>query len=339
MEYLTHRPDWDGKKILLVRLDRLGDLIVSTSAMQAIRKTFPQSQIDLLGSSLNCALFSCCDYLDNTYCYDKKRLFASLKLLFTLRAQKYDVVICLTPQSRSSNFFVKNLGAPIKLALCVPPTKFQKIYTLSAKQSPKSHIMEFLQENMKEMGFEVPTLKPIISIPQSSFDTVNAAYPKDPEKMRIIFSIGNIKRPHKRWGIEKYAEVVKALYKKYNSEIKELELIIMTGKSDLPLLDEFTHTPKDYYKLYIGTSIAESAALIENSDLFICTSSGPSHIAASTSCPILSIITSYMYDVWRPLRENDVCVVNDNLENIEVKEVLESIETYIDKWKKTQNLV
>ncbi len=333
MEYLTQKPEWDGKKILLVRLDRLGDLIVSTPAMQAVKNTFPHSQVDLLGSSLNRALFKYCDYIDNTYCYDKKHLFNAIKLIFTLRAQKYDVVICLTPHSKSTNFFVKCIGAPINLAACAAPEKFQKLYTYSIVQSSKSHILEFMQENMQNMGFKTTSLNPVINIPSSVLENVKEKFPKNPNTKRLILSIGNIKRPHKRWSMANYAEVVKYIHQKYNSTKQQIETVVMTGKGDLPLLDEFNNVPKDNYTLFIGTDIAESAAFIDQSDLFVCTSSGPSHIAASTSCSILSIITSYMYEVWRPLRKNDKCAVSDNLKDIKVEEVIEKIEEYIAKWE------
>ncbi len=330
MEYLRKKPDWNNKKILLIRLDRLGDLIVSTPAMRAIRKAFPDSQIDLLGSHMNRALFKYCEYLDNTYCYDKRHLLDAVKLIFSLRAKKYDVVICLSPHSKTSNFYTQCIGAPIKLAICEPPKKHQKIYTYSAPASSQANILEFYKDCMEQMGFEMPEINPVINIPSSVREDIDLTFPKNTEKKRIIISIGNILRPHKRWKVSYYAQVIKSLHEKYNSEKQLLDIIIMVGKSDLPLLDELGDLPKDYYTLYIGTDIAQSAALIDNSNLFVCTSSGPSHIAASTSCPILSLITPYMYNHWRPIREHDTCIVNEDIHSIKVEEVVERIEQYIN---------
>ncbi len=333
MEYITKLPDWDNKKILIIRLDRLGDLIVSTPAMKSIRNTFPNAKIDLLGSSLNKALFKHCNYINNTFCYDKKNILDIIKLFIKLRKEKYDIIINFTPNSRSANFFVKNLNVPIRMSFSEPKEKNKKIFTHLPPTNYEGHLLKLYQENCKNMGFTIPPLNPIIEIPLTTFEKINAEFPRNPDKMRIIISIGNILRPHKRWKIEYYGKVIEYLHKKYNLEDKKLDIIVMTGKSDLALIQEFGNLSKDYYTLYIGTDIAESAALIENSDLFICTSSGPSHIAASTSCPILSLITQYMYDCWRPLRENDECIVNDNIHDIKIEEVIEKTENYIQNWQ------
>ncbi len=329
MQYLHERPNWDRKKILLIRLDRLGDLIVSTPTMQAIKKTFPNSKLDLLASNMNCALLKYCDYLDYTYIYNKKKPLEALKLLFKLRKEKYDVIICLAPHSKSCNFFTKYISAPIKLAFFEPPTKFQNTYTYSAPKSTKNHLMEEYQDNAKKMGFESPGLKPIINVPTKTYEEINAKFPKNTEKMRITISVGNIKRPHKRWPAQKYAQVIQYLNEKYNQNEHKLEIYVMSGVSDLAIMEEFKEVPQNYFTLYVGKDIAQSAAFIENCDLFICTSSGPSHIAASTKCPILSIISPYMYKVWRPLRENDQHIVNKPIQNIEVAEVIQKIEDYI----------
>ncbi len=333
MEYINKIPDWDGKKILIIRLDRLGDLIISTPIMQTIKNTYPNSQVDLLGSSLNCALNNYCNYIDNVYTYNKKKIFSNFKLLLSLRAKKYDVVICLAPQSRSANFFVKYINARVRVAVFEPPEICKKFYTHSSLAVQESHVAKFYQKSLEQMGFSVLSNLPIINVPQNIIDKVEANYPTNSKKMRIIISIGNIKRPHKRWDIKKYSDVVKHLYEKYNKDEQLLDIFLMVGKSDLALLEEFTNAPKEYYTLYIGTDIGESAALIDKSNLFICTSSGPSHIAASTSCPILSLLNPYMYEVWRPLRENDKCIVNENIHDISVEEVVENIELYIKEWQ------
>jgi len=45
--------DLDKKKILLVRNDNVGDLICTTPAIEALRKKYPDAQIDIVVNSYN----------------------------------------------------------------------------------------------------------------------------------------------------------------------------------------------------------------------------------------------------------------------------------------------
>ncbi len=337
MEFITKRPDWNNKKILLMRLDKLGDLIVTTPFMKAIRDTYPNAQIDLLGSNMNRAFFSYCNYIDTIYRYDKRQPLSIIKLFFTLRAQEYDVIVNFVANSATSNIFMQYLGASTRLCVPIALSENQKYYTHSSPHPKTSHLMEMFQEMAEKMGFESISLRPILPILPETYTKIEAQYPKKANTMRIIISLGNLKRPHNRWSSENYAKVVELLHKKYNYDEQLLDVLIMIGKADMPLLEELKSLPKEYYTLYIGTDIAESAALIDKSDLFICTSSGPSHIASSTSCPILSIMTPNMYKFWRPIREHNTYLVNENLQEIRVEEVLEKIDNYIDTFQEKQS--
>ena len=46
-------PPKDPKNILLLRTDRIGDLVVSTAAIHAIRKRFPQAHLGVVASRRN----------------------------------------------------------------------------------------------------------------------------------------------------------------------------------------------------------------------------------------------------------------------------------------------
>ena len=68
-------------KILLLRQDRLGDLLISTGIIRNLRKIIPKAEIHLLlGTKNYFAKHIVSNYIDKFYLYDKK-LFNSIKLI------------------------------------------------------------------------------------------------------------------------------------------------------------------------------------------------------------------------------------------------------------------
>ncbi|GEM_PF-3099871 len=95
-------------KILLLRQDRIGDLLVSAPFIANLRKLHPNAEIDILLSEKNIFAASIiANKVDNIFVY-KKNIFAITKLIATLRLKKYDYVIdLLYNYSRTSNRIIK----------------------------------------------------------------------------------------------------------------------------------------------------------------------------------------------------------------------------------------
>jgi ADP-heptose:LPS heptosyltransferase len=92
-------PDLSGvRKVLIIRIDKVGDLLLSTPAIRCIREALPGARIDLLAAPYNSAVLAGWDALDNILVYDRKWP-ESEKRAFTskLRQEKYDLCVVLSP--------------------------------------------------------------------------------------------------------------------------------------------------------------------------------------------------------------------------------------------------
>src|SRR5690242_1944136 len=72
----TARPDWSARptRVLFLRHDRAGDMIVSTGVMRSIARSHPTITLDVLASPLNASLVRHTDYLNDVIVFDKKKL-------------------------------------------------------------------------------------------------------------------------------------------------------------------------------------------------------------------------------------------------------------------------
>jgi len=89
------RPDWGSRsfRVLFLRHDRAGDMIVSTGVMRAIARSYPTITMDVLASPANATILDANDYVDDVIVFDKKRLASYLPTARRLRRARYDAVI------------------------------------------------------------------------------------------------------------------------------------------------------------------------------------------------------------------------------------------------------
>src|SRR5262245_31155634 len=89
------QPNWDSgpRRVLFLRHDRAGDMIVSTGVMRAIARSHATIMLDVLASPLNAGLVRHTDYLADVIVFDKRSLASYARTLVRLRRGRYDAVI------------------------------------------------------------------------------------------------------------------------------------------------------------------------------------------------------------------------------------------------------
>jgi ADP-heptose:LPS heptosyltransferase len=108
----------DAPRILLLRQDRIGDVLVSVPVIRALRHRYPRARIDMLFSRSNYGVRQAiAPYIDHAWRYDKTPASA-LQLIGAVRAARYDVVVNLTDNpSVSSQLLARWSGAPYQLGI------------------------------------------------------------------------------------------------------------------------------------------------------------------------------------------------------------------------------
>src|SRR5947209_15366653 len=91
----TARPAWRSRpfRVLFLRHDRAGDMVVSTGVMRAIARSHPTITLDVLASPANAAIIDAADYIDRVIVFNKKRLGDYFPTALRLRRARYDAVV------------------------------------------------------------------------------------------------------------------------------------------------------------------------------------------------------------------------------------------------------
>src|SRR3954454_5742059 len=85
-------PNWAARphRVLFLRHDRAGDMILSTGVMRAIAASHPTITMDVLASPANAAIIDQAPYIDNIVVVDRKRLRSFVPTFRRLRRSGYD---------------------------------------------------------------------------------------------------------------------------------------------------------------------------------------------------------------------------------------------------------
>lgn len=115
------RPDWGSRphKLLFLRHDRLGDMIVSTHVMRVIAESHPGLTLDVLASPANAAGIEGAPHVRKVITFDRRDPAGYLRTAAALRAERYDAVIdCMvTAPSVTTLLLMLASGAPYRVGI------------------------------------------------------------------------------------------------------------------------------------------------------------------------------------------------------------------------------
>jgi heptosyltransferase-2 len=262
------------KKILIIRLSSLGDILLTTPLIRSIQRKYPEKKIHfLLRSEYEQVLL-------NNHFLDKLFLFTrnddeNKKLIKELKKEKYDLIIDLQNNLRST--YIRNM-------LRVKCIKFDKM------DFAKLLLVKFkinLLKNAPQIPVRYAGIFDDFELDNEGLDliTYNAPSPLfDAEKKYIGFAPGS-KHFTKMWPKEYYIELGKMLNE------AGYTVAIFGGKDDRLVCAEITRQI-DSIDLSNKNDLLQTTADMKKCELIVCNDSGMMHSACSTGVKVLAIFGS-----------------------------------------------
>lgn len=259
------------EKYLIVRFSSIGDIVLTTPVIRALRKSKPTCIIHFVTKSAFKGILETNPYLDKVIHFDK-----DIKDVFpVLKAEKYDHVIDLHKNLRSFH---------LKLTLRRPSTSFSKINfrkflltTFKMDTMPHIHIVDRYFKAVANLGVINDGQGLDFFIPPK--DTV-ACETYGLEEGYITFAIG-AQFATKRLPTNRIIELIQPL---------DLQVVLLGGSMDQENGDLIVKaTGKNVVNLCGALTLNESASVIAQSSLTISHDTGLMHIASAFNKPIVSI--------------------------------------------------
>ena len=291
------------KKILVINLMHLGDLMLITPALRTLRKNFPDAKISLLVDKKLGDLVRLNENIDECILIDKKgaddKFFNFVKFIFKIREKNFDLVINLHRNERASAiaafsgakkivgyskplfsiFFTKVLPNP-SIAQLKPK------YIPGSQHQVKSHFdvlknavgIEKIFDNGLEMRIDENSKKSAEKIFRENF----------PDDTKVIaFNIG-ASWITKRWLDDYFAECADILIS------RGYGIAFLGGKMDEEIVKKCVEKMREknstLLKIFTGKfSLAELAGFLDKCVLMLTTDSGPMHIGVARNIPIVTM--------------------------------------------------
>ena len=285
------------KKVLIIRLSSLGDILLSTPLIRTFKEKHPQTEIDfLLKGRYKDALIQNPN-LNNIFIYplNKDEL---TKLIGELKHQNYDLVIDL-----QNNFRSKNL----KSFLEVPKLKFHKrdleklllvYFKINRLKNyppiPVRYSNTLAKFNLDHNGLDLYTNK-------KSSDLFKA------DKNYIGFCPG-AKHFTKMWPMEYYIQLGNILRnEKYN-------VVLFGGKDDEKICGEISSRIPGSLNLCNNDDILQTAADMKRCSAIVCNDSGLMHTACAEKIPVLAFWGSTVKEFgFTPYGNKNIILENNSL--------------------------
>jgi len=303
----------DARRILLVRLDSLGDVILTTPAIHAIRESQPAARLTLLASSVGAQAGRLDPDLDDVIVYDSPMSDAwlelpqaperELELVAALRQGEYDGAIIFTSYHQSplpAAMLCYLAGIPLRLG--ATDDGAGSLLTTRHHWPPGLyHEVERALNLVGVVGYRTREPELVLRVPASVRRAVHRrlnASGIDPERLLIVVHPG-CSMPARTYAWQRFAAVADLLVQRLGAQV------ILTGSGqEMPLAERIRSRMEHPALSWVGqSSVGELAALIEMADLVVTNNTGPAHIAAAVKTPVVDLFAwTNPPEQWRPWR-------------------------------------
>ena len=303
-------PDLTGvKKILVVKLRQLGDVLLTTPVFSVLKNRLPGVQVDAYVYSESMPLLQ---GVANCLSYDRawkklpvwQRWFHEARLLRTIRNNGYDLVLNLTEGDRGA-IAAKVSRAKIRVGIDPKKTGLwgkQSLYTHVVKHCPTlRHTVERNLDALRRIGlFPAPEERELcLHVPEA---VIRSVQHKVPSSFVLIHPTSRWR--FKCWSVEKMRALGQAL------EAKGVQLVFTSGpdQDEMHMVHEIC-SGLNAVNLAGQISLSELAALVQLSDKLVCVDSLPLHIASALKKPVVALFGPTSDVTWGPWRNPHAVVV------------------------------
>ncbi|GAB6137355.1 lipopolysaccharide heptosyltransferase II [Halanaerobaculum tunisiense] len=296
-----------AKRIVVIDLLYLGDLLFATPFFRNLSHNFPEARIDLVANANFAAMMENNPHLDQVYAYDKSwGLWESWAFARQLKENDYDLglnihgnwrtALLLRAISPEYSVGYGTKGRGIFLDQAVTPVEEGHMVDNYLALLPKLGL-EIFDQAGQELAVTDQALARM-----TEFLTEAGVTKED----RVIGLNTGASWATKRWPKRKWANLADQLQQ------TEAKVVFFGGPGDVQRVTEIVDQMAEEPIIAAGeTNLQELAALASLSDLFISGDSGPVHVAASVETPTIAIFGPSDETKYHPYGDNYQVITNE----------------------------
>ncbi len=325
------------RRILVIRQhDQLGDFLLSTPVLRALRQFFPQAHIAVLARSY-AAEAAHNQYINEVLVFPEKGYLWTPAKLWRLVAglrRGWDLAVVLNTVSHSltSDLLAYFSGARYILGSehrIFPGCKRNFFYNLVARhfEQPR-HQTERNLDIVRHLGIDTDDRGEVMALTaQDQLFARNILRQHGiAENEAILVLHPGAGKLQNRWPAEKFAEMANTLHRQ-----SAVRLILIWGPKEKALAMEVRKRLTFDPIVIHGLSLRQLAAVLSHCEVFICNDTGVMHLAAAVSTPLVAIFGPTDPNEWKPFGKKFVALRGDKsrCDTVSVQQVLQAIQALL----------
>ena len=299
------------KNILCIRADNMGDLLMSSPAIRALKETFKAS-ITVLTSSMAAPISASIAEIDDTICYDLPWVKtkndsvpdAFFEITNLLKSRNFDLAVIFSVYSQNplpAAMLAYLADIPVRLAYC-RENPYQLLTHWVPDIEPYSGIKHQVKRDL-DLVAEIGALPTTDQLELICFDDAwQSAKAKlvdqgiDLSKPWLILHAG-VSEKKREYPKANWIELAKRIIQQTSYQV-----FFTGGPAEKPLTDELQNaTGSGSFSLAGCFDLREFVELIRNTALIVSVNTGTTHIAAATQTPVIVLyaLTNPQHSPWK----------------------------------------
>jgi ADP-heptose:LPS heptosyltransferase len=288
------------RKVLLVRLNnRLGNLLLVTPVLAAVRGALPGAQVDLLCLDRYADLLAGSPDLDRTITLRLRwrlPVVTVLRLARQLRRERYDLVIDC---ARGSSFLAAVCSAfsGARFRVAHAGARYGSAFNVHVhKQTDYEHKVELVLDLLQGLGIPAVTREVMLTLSETDRAGARASWRRLglPEASPVVgVHVGG--RGRKRWPLQRFLDLVHSV----TAELR-VPVLLFAGPEERQHIDRVRDRIPAAAIVAPALGARDFGAFVARCAVFVCGDSGPMHLAAAVGVPTVAIFSTRQSRHYRP---------------------------------------
>ncbi|MEI6834796.1 MAG: glycosyltransferase family 9 protein [bacterium] len=303
-------------KILIIQLRQLGDILLTTPVVRAIKDQMPEADVDFMTYPMGKLIVPGNPLVRKHIVAPQDGVMAAMSFARKLRQEHYDVVLDFMATPRSA-VMARLVPAYERIAF---QTSRAPLFTQTIPRGrSEQYIVREKFQLLKPIGISSEDVRMTLPVDECDYHVPRSFINSTPElaesKLRVILSPTH-RREERKWPLERWAQLAVWLERSRNAKV-----IWIWGPGEEEEINSVMRLSQGVGVKSPKTTFHELAALIAESHLFIGNSNGPSHVAVAMDTPSIQLHGPTSAVSWCPMTERHRAVQKASMSAISLSDI------------------
>jgi len=317
------------KRILIIRLSAIGDVLRVLPALQVIKKNFPDSYIAWAVEEKAQDILAAHPAIDELFVFPKSSLIKKLKsprgawtavkeffaFISEIRQKRFDMAIDFHGLFKSG-LISRLSGAPKRIGFTMAHTRELNFLFNNRRFPLDTKKLSRIDRNLtllKKMGLDITHTPPVLHVPPEDREVIRNFLKQqriDPRRPLVAIHPGTSPTtPYKRWDPYRYAVVADKIIEENGAQI-----IFTWWQQEIDTVKEILHQMK--YRAIIAPetkNLCQLAEIFRYCTLYLGGDTGPMHLAAFAGLPVVAVFGPTDHVVNEPYAHTPHIIIRKEL--------------------------